>query len=425
MRWKMAVDYDLVCRSDDLGPLLAAAFLAKEECRVLLLPPLPETTLEPNFLIPVVRGYPARLLSSLVELEKPLANFLSWQDGAKSRFWPYSENQEIEFPELAESDLAPELWLELEQLWQLLDRCMTQGLEMPASSLGGICRMIWLLVRNEFLRERRHCNLKSWFETAEIPVSEQRLWRSLVPLFSLSRFADPPLLSFAYGVQTLLKPDARVGFDVLKDHLLKYLLSHGAHQAAEEWAPVFDGKWFIGVGSDDKVARRATLFLADSNPESLMQEVPLPRRRRDFNRQFKLDEPGFCHLQTPSTKFKQETGQALYHLDCRGVDDFTGSTLFGPEGENQKNLVEHRWHHVDASPVDALGDDLHAAINKNIWGWKPQLPAMMGGGFLPLSGSFCRFYQVGWHNLPGFGLGGLIYSAYQVATSALKTDLKR
>ena len=416
----MAVDYDLVCRQDDLGPLLAAAFLAKEKCRVLLLPPLPKKAPEPNFLIPVLRGYPARLLSSLTELEDPPAQFLSWQSGSTVRSWSDSVSREMEFSKLSKSTLAHGGWPELEQLWQLLDRCMAQGLEMPTSSLGGIGRMIWLLVRNEFLRERRRYNLVSWLEATGIPSSEQQLWRSLVPLISLSRFADPPLLSFAYGVQTLLAPDAWIGIGRLKEHLHEYLLSQGAHQVEEEWVPVFDGKWFIGVGNSDKVARRATLFLADSDPGSLMQEVPAPRRRRDFNRQFQLDDPGFSHLQTTSTQLRQATDQALYHLDCRGADDFSGTTLFGPEDGSGQGLIEHRWQ-----AVEAFQDHSNDLAKSDSWGWQPRLPAMMGGGFLPLSGSFCRFYQLGWHNLPGFGLGGLIYSAHQVAVSALKTELKR
>jgi hypothetical protein len=58
------------------------------------------------------------------------------------------------------------------------------------------------------------------------------------------------------------------------------------------------------------------------------------------------------------------------------------------------------------------------------WGWQPHLPAMMGAGFLPLTGSFCRFYRVGWHNLPGFGFGGLVYSAHQAALSVMKNELR-
>ena len=255
----MAVDYELICRKDDLGPLLAAAFLVKEKCRVLLLPPLPNKAPDPNFLIPVVRGYPAKLLATVTDMENPPVDFFSWQNEARVRSWS----------DFVESTLSQKLWLELKQLWQLLDRCMVQGLEMPASSLGGLGRMIWLLVRNELLRERRNCTLKSWLDTAEIPLKEQQLWRSLIPLVSLSRFADPPLLSFAYGVQTLLAPDAWIGVDGLKKRLHEYLLSQGAHQVDEEWSPVFDGKWFIGVGNDAKVARRSTVFLADSDPGSL------------------------------------------------------------------------------------------------------------------------------------------------------------
>lgn len=420
----MAVDYDLICRQDDLGPLLVAAFLVKEKCRVLLLPPLSKKVPEPNFLIPVVRGYPARLLSSLMELEKPPANFLSWQSDLTSGLWPdfgsdFVNGEKGSF-EVPKSILAPGSGHELEQLWQLLDGCMIKGHEIPASSLSGIGQMLWLLVRDELLRERRNCNLISWLKEAGVAGSDQQFWRSLVPLISLSRFADPPLLSFAYGVQTLLAPDVWIDIDKLKEYLFQYLLAQGADQVDEEWAPVFDGKWFIGVGNDDKVARRATLFLADSNPVSLMQEVPLPRRRRDFKRQFKLDDPGFKHQQTISSQLQRSVSQGLYHLDCRGAADFSGATLLGPAAANGQGLIEHCWQGVEIfadHPDDFAVDGL--------WGWRPQLPAMMGGGFLPLSGSFCRFYQIGWHNLPGFALGGLIYSAHQVAAAVTENELKR
>ena len=79
----MAVDYEVICRQGDLGSLLAAAFLAKEKCRVLLLPPLSGKAPEPDFLIPVARGYPAQLLATLIELDKPATDFFSWQSGAE------------------------------------------------------------------------------------------------------------------------------------------------------------------------------------------------------------------------------------------------------------------------------------------------------------------------------------------------------
>ena len=412
----MAVDYEVICRQGDLGPMLAAAFLAKENCRVLLLPPLAVKAPEPNFLIPVVRGYPAKLLAALIDPEDPPAEFFSWQSESSIRSWPGSVDREGGSYKLVESTLTSGLWLDLKQLWQLLDRCMEQGFEMPASSLGGIGRMLWLLVRDERLREHRHGTLKRWLDRAEIPHKEQQFWRSLIPLISLSRFADPPLLAFAYGVQTLLAPVAWVGIDGLKNRLHQYLLSWGAHQVDEDWSPVFDGKWFIGVGNDAKVVRRSTVFLADSDPGSLQKEVPLGQQRRDFKRQFLLDDPGYTHLQTVSAQIQRPGGQALYHLDCRSADDFLGSTLFGPERENGQGLVEHCWQ--------AVADDI-ARQTDNTWGWQPRQSAMMGGSFLPLTGSFCRFYQVGWHNLPGFGLGGLVYSARQAAVSVLSNELKR
>ena len=405
----MAVDYEVICRQGDLGSLLAAAFLAKEKCRIMLLPPLSGKAPEPNFLIPVVRGYPARLLATLIELKSPPTGFFSWQSDSEISSWPGLV-----------PTLAPEKWLELEEIWRQIDICMLQGLEMPTSSPGGIWRMLVLLVRNQLLRESRHRSLVSWFEETGIPLREQPLWRSLVPLISLGRFADPPLLSLAFGLQILLAPDAWIEIGELKTQLLNYLLSQGAHQVDDEWSPVFDGKWYIGVGNDGKVIRRSTVFLADSDPHSLQKEVPPGLQRRDFKRQFQLDDPGYIQIpiesEAVSTKTQLSTDCALYHLDCRGADDFLGSMFFVPESENGQGSIGYSWQ---------IAGEKKEQTSSHAWGWEPRLPAMMGGSFLPLTGSLCRFYQVGWHNLPGFGLGGLVYSARQTATAVLRNELKR
>ncbi|MCK5914726.1 MAG: hypothetical protein KAG92_01190, partial [Deltaproteobacteria bacterium] len=84
----MAVDYEVACREGDLGALLTASFLLSEGARVLLLPPLAESLPEPTFLLPVVRGYPAGLLSEFIKLEPPEAAFFSWQSGSEIQYWP-------------------------------------------------------------------------------------------------------------------------------------------------------------------------------------------------------------------------------------------------------------------------------------------------------------------------------------------------
>ncbi|MBN2810157.1 MAG: hypothetical protein JXR80_11745 [Deltaproteobacteria bacterium] len=413
----MAVDYDLICRRDALGPLLAAAFLIRKKCRVLLLPPLPVQAPEPHFLLPVLRGYPAALLSSLIALEKPPARFLSWQVDNTISFWPEAAAR-LQALAAARSS-AGQGPPALAEFWQLLDSCMAQGLEMPVSSLNGIGRMLWLLLRNELLREHRRAGLADWLVGAGIAPAEQQLLRLLVPLLSLSRFADPPLLAYAYGLQTLVAPEAWLDLARLKARLYQFLIDHGAFQADEEWEPIFDGKWFIGVGNKDKVARRATLFLAEADPRSLRQEIRESRRRRDFKRQLRLDEPGYRLLSSVPASSGLSAGQALYHLDCRGADDICETELQVVAGAG---VTAYRWQAV--APV-AVEESSGVREPEGDWGWRPHLPAMMGGGFLPLRGSFCRFYQLGWHNLPGFGLGGLVYSAHQMAAWALKTELQR
>ena len=417
----MAVDYEVACREGDLAALLTAAFLLKEGARVLILPEPAESLPEPDFILPVVRGYPAALLADFIEINNPDTPFFSWQSGSEVQIWGgTSPDEDFLGSEIAVSNLQPELWQELERIWQLLDGCMIQNLDMPATSISGFWRMFKLLVQSELLRESRHHTLASWLDGNGIDPEEQRRWLSLVPLLSLYRFQQLPLLSFAYGIQNLIKPAALVDIKALKHTLLHFLLSNGAQQSSENWSPIFDGKWFIGVGCDNMVACRSTVYLADSNPDRLRREIPEVNQRHDFKRQLRLDDPGYRHGRNRVVKEANDSA-ALYHLKCSESDELSGSKFFSPvfavssEDGDEKNYLSHVWE-----PVKPGENRLEVG---DAWGWQPHLPAMMGAGFLPLTGSFCRFYRVGWHNLPGFGLGGLVYSARQAASYILKNEL--
>ncbi len=425
----MAVDYEVACRESDLAALLSAAFLLKEGARILLLPPLEESLPAPDFIIPVVRGYPATLLSDFVDIKIPESSFFSWQKGSEIENWPVVTGSDGNFSEsgITGSNLRPELWEQLEKIWQLIDGCMSQNLDMPATSMRGFWHMFQLLVRSELLRESRRYTLPLWLKENDITFAEQCKWFSLVPLFSLYRFKQLPLLAFAYGVQSLLKPAALIDTGTLKRKLLEYLLANGAHRTTENWSPVFDGKWFIGVGYNNMVACRSTVYLADSNPDRLRREIPEGNQRHDFKRQLLLDDPGLQHSQS---LLKRDSclgkEHSLYHLHCSNSTELSGTEFFTPalnsgvDCRGGDALVRHLWREMEPGKRDG---------KKNIeigdaWGWQPHLPAMMGAGFLPLTGSFCRFYRVGWHNLPGFGFGGMVYSAHQTALSVLKNELK-
>ena len=408
----MAVDFDLICRRDSLGSLLAAAILARAGCRVLLLPPRAEVRPEPEFLVPVARGYPAAVLSGLVKSEALPQNLLSWRDSAGSlRQWPGFSASEAP---------GEEAWLELEKLWRLIDNCMRRQLEMPVASLTGTGRMLWLLVRDELLRENRTRRLNDWLVSAGIDGAGRDFWRCLIPLLTLSRFADPPLLAFAYGAAVLARPEGWFPVVGLKAQLLAILRSHGADFSGEvEWGPVFDGKWYIGVGRDRQAQRRSTVYLADSDPEVLRREVDSADQRLDFKRQIELAEPGFVVYEEGKDETLPEK-DALYHLECGSGHDFTGSLLVGPGLGESGRRVGYRFR-----PAGGPDQGDNPAAGERTWGWSPRLPAMMGGGFLPLTKGFCRFYQVGWHNLPGFGLGGLVYAARQAAVKIWTNDLRR
>ncbi len=419
----MAVDFDIACREGDLGALLTASFLQQEGCRVLLLPPLPGRLPDPNFLLPVVRGYPARLLADFIDLELPAEPFFSWQSGSEVQSWSSSvpATGVAAVSEIETTTLNPELWRQLDELWRLIDGCMEQNLNMPATSITGFWQMFLLLVRSELLRESRRHTLDSWLNEAGIAFAEQCRWQSLVPLISLYRFRKLPLLAFAYGVQTLLHPSALVDVATLKRELFAGLVAKGAELTTEIWGPVFDGKWYIGAGKDNMVSCRSTVYLADANPDSLRREIPTGNQRRDFKRQLRLEDPGFLHRQIEcesSTNLSEK--HLLYHLDCSGTENLTNSQFYAPlsssavENSLNQRRLRHSWQVAAGETVIKPGD---------YWGWQPRLPAMMGGGFLPLTGSFCRFYRVGWHNLPGFGLGGLVCSARQAASLILANEI--
>jgi len=110
---------------------------------------------------------------------------------------------------------------------------------------------------------------------------------------------------------------------------------------------------------------------------------------------------------------------AAYHLETAGSRDFTGSFLLAPGTDGAEGRVGYRFRPAGDEPGS------ETAAGERTWGWGPRLPAMMGGGFLPLVRGYCRFYQVGWHNLPGFGLGGLVYAARQAAVRIWTHDLHK
>jgi len=418
----MAVDYELVCRRGELGPLLSAAFLAGSgDCRILVLPPrLPENA-HPGFLVPVLRGYPAELLGRLVSLETVPDNLLSWRKNGSGGSWSRIGGGAAERDlETVFGSAAPEVtaWAELERLWALLDECMRRGLEMPVSSLSGSGRMLWLVVRNELLRESRKLRLSHWLAASGVPAGERDFWRALAPLVTLARFADPPLLAFAYGVMSLAASSGWLAGERLEAHLCRFLRSRGAEFIGDDWSPVFDGKWYVGVGNNRKTSRRSTVFLADSNPVNLLGEVESGLQRRDFRKQFEIAAPGFAACCEP-VESRPETGEGLYHLECQPAGDpLSGSRIF----YNDFSVPDH--HRRVGLGWEPLSGGA-AFPEAGCWGWEPKLPAMMGGGFLPLRCGFMRFYQVGWHNLPGLGFGGLVYSAWQVARTVWIHDLQR
>jgi len=421
----MAVDFDVACREGDLGALLSASFLQQEGCRVLLLPALPGYLPDPDFLLPVVRGYPARLLADFIDLELSAEPFFSWQSGSEVQLWssPVPVAGAAAVSEIETSTLNPELWRQLDELWRLIDGCMEQNLNMPATTVTGFWQMFRLLVRSELLRESRRHDLGSWLNDAGIAFAEKCQWQSLVPLISLYRFNKLPLLAFAYGVQSLLYPSALVDVAGLKRKLFAGLVANGAELTTESWGPIFDGKWYIGVGKDNMASCRSTVYLADANPDCLRQEVPIGNQRHDFRRQLCLENPGFLHRQNECESSRNLPEEhSLYHLNCSGSENLVDSQFFAPvsvsdvENGLSQRLIQHSWQAAVAGEVgiNPVGD---------CWGWQPRLPAMMGGGFLPLTGSFCRFYRVGWHNLPGFGLGGIVYSARQAASLILANEI--
>ena len=416
----MAVEYDVVCRRCDPGAMLAAAFLAVGGCRILVLPERPDRVCNPDFLVPVLKGFPAELISGVAELSSVPDDYLVVGREASETPSQLEKDPWLHLPGGFCGQLPESSYQELVELWGLLDDSMRQGLEMPVSSLQGSGRMLWLVLKNELLRTNRNRKLSDWL--VDIASSENSFsgWRALSPLYSLSRFADPPLLSFAYGLTVLDSPEAWLPIHRLEELSLELLRRAGADFVTDAWKPIFDGKWFTGVGCNQQVVRRVTACLADADPVKLFYEVDHSFRRGDFLRQFRMDSPGFLHHSCPTEAQDSSDRKALFQLHCckdGGVDE---TIVIGPDSAGEGFLC-HRWKALER-PV---AERREVSGELSVWGGIPRLPAMMGGGFLPLHCGFLRFYQVGWHNLPGFGLGGLVYSAWQAARLIWTHDLQR
>ncbi len=403
--------------------MLAAVLLSRAGCRVLVLPARPQTTLFPGFLLPLVKGYPARLLSRLLGLMSPPAPWLTVACQGERIVFPVSGN-EWGYPSApAGSRLSPEAGEELAALWRLLDDAMRQGFEMPVSTLKGSGRMLWLVLRDELLRTNRTRKLSDWLAARGAAPEEIFFWQGLVPLFALMRFADPPLPAFAYGLTVLSRPEGWVHPGRFWEQLLFLLRNAGAefadYEEAREWRPVFDGKWFIGVGRENQVCRRVTAGLFEADPAALLDEIEKGSRRGDFLRQFRMAEIGYRLLSGSCDEIPLVFARAPYHLENRARPDLLGNCLFAPAWHPAaEGAREYRWQGC-ADNAENIGPVA------GLWGGVPRLPAMMGGGYLPLQCGYRRFYQVGWGNLPGFGLGGLVYSAWQAARAVWVRDLLR
>jgi hypothetical protein len=427
-------DYDIICRDHAVGPLLAARRLQQRGYGVLLVPGASCPRLPSPFFLPLAAGTPRRLLAETglaVPVDPPPAPLFCWlsEDGAVAD-WPATAAARRQW--LGDNFVAGgEGWLdELLELYRIIDAAMAAGVQLPPVNLRHYGAVFRLLVRHEGLRNSRRFDAAQWMEERHLPVSLRRFLTALIPVTSLFRFADLPLLALAWGVGTLVADDAiPVSAVELGMQLRNELLAGGAEVADEPLPLVFDGKWCIGVGRDNRVRVRGRYLIVDGDHESLCDDIPPSLLRADVRRMLQVEHPGWRLLKEPAAvaglpavvdgRMGIETEVPMLSLPAAAPCTGTAAVmyLYAPAGWMRFSWQEE-GRQTDAVATSAganTGVTRNGIAPSRAWGCRPVAPAVMGGAFLPVARGYRRLFFAGWDNLPGFGLGGLVHAAEQVA----------
>ncbi|MBN2233262.1 MAG: hypothetical protein JW781_10665 [Deltaproteobacteria bacterium] len=427
--------YDIICRDHTPGPLLVARQLRERGYDVLLVPAAP-VRLPAPFFLPLAAGTPRRLLEESGVLDAdtvPTAPWFRWRDreGAVSD-WPAAVGERRRW--LEEHSVGADAgWIdELLELNRVIDGAMAAGVQIPPVGLRHYGAIFRLLVRHEVLRDSRRLDAPGWMARRRLPLPLCRFLTALTPVISLFRFVDLPLPALAWGVGILLAEDAvPVPAAGLVTRLRRDLLERGAELADEPLPLVFDGKWCIGIGRNNRVEVRGRHMIVDGDHTTLLDAIPPLHRRGDVRRLVRLEHPGFRlredaePMSAPAGDkgFAAENDLPVPELRLPDAAPLTGAAAEMRLPDAAGGMRRFSWR---AATTAADGGETVSGMPDNgmstspAWGFRPAAPAVMGGAFLPVARGYLRLYFCGWDNLPGFGLGGLIGAAAQ--TVAMITD---
>ena len=437
--------YDIICRDGNLGPLLAAAFLVKSGKRILLLPPS-SSRRQPSFLLPLIAGVPRRhLLAGGLLTENTLckrSNWSSWTDG--QHVFNCSSVLAERIPALSAfmGDNFP--WFQshfagFQNIWNIIDTIMDAGLMMPAIGLKDHWKIVKTLIKYQELLQNRRIKAENIYSDPTLPGWLKIFFTSMIPQISLFRYQSLPLVSFAYGIATMLQDAELVNLENLHNDAREFILANGGEASPVDYQVIFDGKWYIGVGAEEKAEIRSRAFITDSDRKNLEREIPPRHQRRDFFRQFSCCQQGKDIMRLrghiagmkkcpESCRWLFSDSNALSVVMSQGIMTSTGMDIEAcypadlPVNEPTDYIIKllsslPEFDFLSGSRIDFQSRELEKS-----WGYEPKLPPVMGGAFLPVSSTYKRFYHVGWENLPGFGFNGLVYAAKKAADRIIENE---
>ncbi|MBW1645455.1 MAG: hypothetical protein JRJ56_03885 [Deltaproteobacteria bacterium] len=447
--------YDVICRDGTLGPLLTALFLARTGKRVLVLPPRLVETGTGEFLLPVVSHGAAGLLAEAdlltADVLLPAANWFRLFSG-KGEFSCPADRDARQEAFAASCRPVSSWWRALlassQALGRRLEEALSSAMMVPPLGLRDYGRMIGLLAADRELLEKRQLDWASFLQSSGLDEGRREFFLSLPVLMSQFNYAHLPYLSVAYGLHTWSAAARLVDLDQLQRRLREQLRLQGAEFADRDCEIIFDGKWYIGIGTEGRVACRSGIFVGAADRERLELEIRPLDRRRDFFRQFDHREAGYrlYRLTWPTAdageRDSEATGAGYFFPPAAGAGEVPAWQPRRLDGGAGRRPATFSWLQPAGQPPagDAAAATLAACcrvmgVNKPAavdWqtqiengaagplrGCRPRLAPVLGGAFLPVTGIYQRFYHVGWENLPGFGLNGLIWSARKTADHAL------
>lgn len=440
--------YDIICRDGSLGTLLTAFFLAKSGKKVLLLPITSSPARKPPYLLPLITGFPRQLLLEAGLLTEDVlcrqSNWFSWTDGQHIFNCPSVFSERMTALSSFMGDNFP--WFQshftdFQKIWNIINTIMNDGLMIPAAGLKDHGKILKILIKHQELLQNRRMEAENLYSDSLLPEWLSDFFASMVPQISLFRYQTLPLVSFAYGIATMFQDAALVNLKNLQNHLKESILENGGETSPTDYQVIFDGKWYIGVGTEGKAEIRSRAFITDSDEKSLKSEIPVMHQRRDFFRQFACQREGTTinrlHGHIAGMNKLPETCRWIYAINNAfqsviiqenmasggfDIDVYCSSEFLKDDPSLLVSKLLSRLPGADFSTGFQL--DFQPRTVEKKWGCQPKLPPVMGGAFLPVISTYKKFYHVGWENLPGFGFSGLVYAARKTADRIIANEYR-